>query len=787
MMLYIFKNMRKLLIALFVVCVLPAAAQGVVSPKVRMLKERYAKQVARTRGEVVAADARVGLFVTCEKDADARRVADALQAKGGGVRVVKGRQIVLDMPLTGIEALAATEGVAKVDLGPQVSKKTDVTRRATAAVECNAGAAPLPQAYTGKGVIVGIIDNGFDPTHPMFKDQDGNLRVKGFYMPGNTTFGGDSVRIDGFTLTGSCYSQPEDILDRRKVRGESDESHGTSCLSVAAGSIMDDAAGLSGEPLGGIAPEAELLICNSMSDDEHYYQLMEAGYNVEAFNIAECLDYMTDQAKQQQKPLVVSISMNSHVGWHNGMSNMAKLLGDFCRQDGVALLLSTGNEGDGPTYVNRSFAAGEPLHMGFKSTYDGYGYGFCCLPTSKKVKLEMSLYDFEHQEELYRLPMALESDNSGQQLFYFDLPFEDDYGLTLRERVAYRHLQDYIRRGSIYVDCYKGNAYDVDGNIFDCTYVDLNHVDIEWNRGHRDQSRKIGFVLHLTTEEDTEIHSWGDYYEVSSQVDGSDWVDGRPDYSTGDWSSSGEPVSVGAWTANNQYRKEGEGIKESDKEPVGAACTFSSFGYDLAGHTFPDVCAPGRMIAAALSSFETNLAEDEDIYFRKGYTDQYVGQRGPQEYTWGWMSGTSVSTPAAAGVVALWMQAAADMGKTLTSSDIKDIIAHSSDTDEFTAREPERFGHGKINAYKGLLYVLGIDTAIEGLSKDQPANVNFRVAGEQLYADGAEDGTAVALYDLSGVLVRQTAVQGGTVSLAGLQQGVYAVQLGKLGSTLIRK
>ena len=134
-----------------------------------------------------------------------------------------------------------------------------------------------------------------------------------------------------------------------------------------------------------------------------------------------------------------------------------------------------------------------------------------------------------------------------------------------------------------------------------------------------------------------------------------------------------------------------------------------------------------------------------------------------------------------------WLQAAADLGKTLNCSDIKDIIIHSCDTDEFTARSPERFGLGKINAYKGLLYVLGIETSIEGLSKDQPENVTFRVADDLLYADGAEDGTTVALYNLSGVLVRQTVLQGGTVSLAGLQKGVYAVQLGKLGSTLIRK
>ena len=92
-----------------------------------------------------------------------------------------------------------------------------------------------------------------------------------------------------------------------------------------------------------------------------------------------------------------------------------------------------------------------------------------------------------------------------------------------------------------------------------------------------------------------------------------------------------------------------------------------------------------------------------------------------------------------------------------------------------------------MNAYKGLLYVLGIDTSIPTLSKEQPRDVNFRVSGDIVYTDGAEDGTEVPVYNLQGVAVRQTTVQGGAFSLEGLQKGVYAVLLGKLGSTLIRK
>ena len=118
---------------------------------------------------------------------------------------------------------------------------------------------------------------------------------------------------------------------------------------------------------------------------------------------------------------------------------------------------------------------------------------------------------------------------------------------------------------------------------------------------------------------------------------------------------------------------------------------------------------------------------------------------------------------------------------------MKAIILKSVDTDDNTTKAGIRAGHGKINAYKGILEVLGLPTAIPSLSKNQPAAVTFRLVGDVLYADGADDGTPVTVYSLSGTVLQRTTVQQGSITLPGLQRGVYAVQLGQLGSTLIRK
>ena len=79
---------------------------------------------------------------------------------------------------------------------------------------------------------------------------------------------------------------------------------------------------------------------------------------------------------------------------------------------------------------------------------------------------------------------------------------------------------------------------------------------------------------------------------------------------------------------------------------------------------------------------------------------------------WGVMSGTSMSAPTVAGIIALWMQA----DPNLSVAEIKDILAQTAIRDSYTmGPKHDRFGpNGKIDAMAGMRMVLDRISFISG-------------------------------------------------------------------------
>ena len=163
-------------------------------------------------------------------------------------------------------------------------------------------------------------------------------------------------------------------------------------------------------------------------------------------------------------------------------------------------------------------------------------------------------------------------------------------------------------------------------------------------------------------------------------------------------------------------------------------------------------------------------------------------------YAWNYNSGTSMSTPAAAGAIALWLQAC----PTLTPDQVRELIAATSRRHDPSLDYPNNYyGYGEIDVYAGLLHLLGF-TAIPDVSQRQAQGVAIRPVGDgvELRFDSAPIHTFVVnVYGVDGrrVASHRLAPSGCSyhISLAGAPRGVYAVQVNTgsratTGSLLIR-
>lgn len=141
------------------------------------------------------------------------------------------------------------------------------------------------------------------------------------------------------------------ILDTLKVK-DGTESHGTHCAYIAAGTPVEGVNGLTGNTLGGMAPDAELILCTDQPDKDSDGEAIVDVSN----STSDFLDYMKHYAEKNNKELVVSYSMNEHNGWHNGTSPTSQLLGEFAKNN--VLMLCASNEGDDSIYIHRTVNVG---------------------------------------------------------------------------------------------------------------------------------------------------------------------------------------------------------------------------------------------------------------------------------------------------------------------------------------------------------------------------------------------------------------------------------------------
>lgn len=670
------------------------------------------QQMAQSR-DTRAAETEFPAFIHITDDATAAAVKEL------GVKVSYRIRNILSTRLTAQQATAvsALPGVKYVDAGVSVRPMLDLARPASGIDRLQADNS-LTQALTGKGVVIGDVDTGFDYCHPAFRAADGTTpRILSVWEQGLT----DGTAPEGFNY-GTELTTADAILT---AEGDvTNSSHGTHVMGIAGGRNC-------GNDWQGVAPEADLVFV-SMDGESN-----------DVVTIADGVNYIFSKAKAQQRPCVVNLSLGTLTGPHDGTSTFDQLT-DAMQGEGCIIVGSAGNFG---TY---------PVHV---ATTDGS---------------EMrAIVDFIN---------TLSTSTAGGQIDVWGTAGQK-FSLQIE---LIKKSTGAVTASTTLVDASTAEGTTADFQLSSSVKGSIN-ITTEVNPLNSKPHALITFAvtriqygyqlaLRIVPESaDSKVDAWGDatYVQFATKP-GDGFTPGNTSQTIGEIGGTGNRIiTVGSYTTRSEYKSSPTATSTSKlDETVGEISSFSSAGPSADGRMKPDVCAPGCFIISALSSNYSSLSSTPIA----GY-ETFEGS----DYCWGYMQGTSMSSPLVAGTVALWLQANAS----LTPEQIREVIQKTSAAPA-DATDTAHWGYGKFDAWAGLNYIvntLGIESATTA-NHDAPAFSARRTADgslQVLFTGSADHGT-LRLLSATGSLVRQLPVDRSlgevTLSTAGLPHGTYVLSVG---------
>lgn len=620
------------------------------------LMEQRGRQVAASRGTAVADNRRLTAFVRVarhEADEVLRRHHCRILAKTGDISIVS-------IPLNALEALAQEPAVGRIEAGGRAQTMLDTTLTIVNARPVYE-ATDRHQAFTGEGVVVGLMDVGFDLSHPTFRDASGShFRVGAFWDQLSTdtigsTFpvGRDFVGYDAVSSYGHSVDAPT-------------QYHGNHTAGIAAGSGYT-------MPYQGLAYESDIcLVSNAISADTAYIDAADY-YKYTTAVDALGFKYIYDYADRQGKPCVVSFSEGYLPYIDEEDSLYAVFMDSLTSIPGHIFVASAGNEGLLRTYFEKPAGmavAGSFLNSGNKEA-------MYKLKADGPMSFRLHAFDTSTREELCEPLTIMSADGRLDSLSTDTLLIGADTCVVMacRYPMAVAASQD-----TCYVVMLKAG-------------------------------RKLNFCkLAMVVEGvDTRVEAYG---SVSHSF--TSW-NGRPEWDAAVYGHNimapgcfPSTICVGA-TSHREHVVNYKGVvrKMGTPESGGRRAGYSSTGPALNGVMKPDVVAPGSIIVSSYSRFflDANPDKDTDII---GFSE-FLGR----DYPWLQATGTSMSAPVVAGAIALWLQA----NPQLTQQAVKDVLSRTCRHPETELDYPNNeYGYGEIDVYRGLLDVLGLD-GIEGLTQ----------------------------------------------------------------------
>lgn len=604
------------------------------------------------------------------------------------------------------------QGIRNVEPSRRAMPTLDVARNYFDAYKINAGEG-LPSPYTGKGVVVGFCDIGFDPNHIAFQDAEGNPRVKRL------------THYDEVHAKRTLLETPEEI--KAWSTDNVENFHATHVGGILAGYCADS-------PYTGMAPDADIVATTS--------SLYDVGLLAGAEDILE-------YAKSQGKRAVINMSVSSYTGPHDGTSMFCRYL-DLIGREAV-VCMSAGNEGNTNNVMRCTFSDSRTSYrtrIGSSDwrQVDMYGATDCWSDDGQPFEVTMHILDEEAawnspEKIVYSFPVADCSED-----------FDMTYNTSEIPEFA-KYLQGTLH---IYGGLSKHNGRRYVTVEYD-THCEATVTGKTWARYvfAIEATGQPGVKADLYADKvGTRFYDWSGYPSSGSQR------------SISDLATAKNVISVGMYYNRNRGPHLDGSFEESDSQE-NAVHPDSSYGTLADGRVMPLTVAPGAWLISAVSSHWVEACYSD-------YINELCHKvtRDGQDYYWGPMGGTSMASPYVAGCIATWLEA----NPGLTSEDVQDIILNTNATTGMENADDPRNGRGWMRPYAGITEALKLADVSTAIGFPPTDTNRLGISGRILTSwSASEAGRLITVTDLTGRVIEKATVSGNaaTVALGHLPAGLY--------------
>ena len=569
------------------------------------------------------------------------------------IRSAIGKSVFALIILDSINSIINLPFITKIQVGNRLEKHDILSRSLTKSDSLQKGI-QLPLKYSGKGVVVGIIDEGFDLTHPNFYDSLAKeYRIKRVWNQKDNT----GIPPLNYKF-GSEYTTQSQMISKRTT--DSSATHGTHVTGIASGSGYGNI-----DSLKGISNQSDLVLVQTTFD-----------------NLATLvgINYILDYAKSVNKPCVINMSLGTQYGPHDGTSFFDRILDtlyDFGNENGALIVGSAGN--NGLNNIHSKLKLNADTLFNFIRPFPSTNFSPWPVGPNKVSNIGTSLYGELGKD----LKIFFGIYNRGTNRFEAQTPFYDinqsksiDTFLTVSSQrislqvdfneddITHQKWVDYYIEGQAYQNLYNTNT----NRIFVVGYTSKSNTVNSWIFSPSNGPVFLNNTVYIGVVD-------GDNLSTVTEVGG----------------TGKNIISVGSYNSNLM------GLTTFSGDTLYKRSSFSSIGNTVDNRIKPDVIAPGKFILSSYNHWDKTVNLNSTTL----KTILFNGIKYPFEY----IEGTSMAAPLVAGVLGTWLEAS----PLLTLNQAKEIIRNSSISDINTKSLPNSFyGYGKIDAYNGMKKLLSL-------------------------------------------------------------------------------